>query len=169
MDKIVLDFKSGDIDGLYRITSELYGCDFYCSTWKDVSNFVTDNIGDKIAIDIVSIESLPYGFYFISKGKVIDSVYEESSKTIIRVKPLNEDCNGNTIKCGSKVKLRSAGRIKNSDDKEILDKVYKVDCVLNGVAYLKLGYGKVGFRTTDVEVVKDEPALQQDSDSRNLF
>ena len=168
MEKIVLDFNNDDIKGLYRITSEIYGCDFYCATWKDVSDFVTNNIGDKIGIDIANTENLPYGFYFISKGKVIEVDYDEDNRILVPGKPSNEDNKGNSIRSGSKVKIVSHNKLKTADEKEFLNKVFKVDCVLGGIAYLKMAYGKVGFHISDVELVRDEPT-DDETESRNLF
>ena len=168
VEKIVLDFNNDDIKGLYRITSEMYGCDFYCATWKDVSDFVTNNIGDKIGIDIINAENLPYGFYFISKGKVIEADYDEDNRILVPCKSSNEDNKGNCIRAGSKVKVISYNKLKTVDEKEFLDRVFKVDCVLGDMAYLKMTYGKVGFHISDIELVKDEHT-DDENESRNLF
>ena len=163
-----MDFNNDNIKGLYKITSEMYGCDFYCATWKDVSDFVTNNIGDKIEIDIADTESLPHGFHFISKGKVIETDYDADNRILAPGKPSNEDNNGNSIRSGSKVKILSHNKLKTADEKESLDKIFKVDCVLGGIAYLKMAYGKVGFHISDVELVRDEPTGDE-TESRNLF
>ena len=163
-----MDFNNDDIKGLYRITSEMYGCDFYCATWKDVSDFVTNNIGDKIEIDIADAESLPHDFHFISKGKVIEADYDTDSRILAPGKHSNEDNNGHSIRSGSKVKIISRNKLKTVDEKESLNKVFKVDCVLGGIAYLKMAYGKVGFHISDIELVRDEPT-DDETESRNLF
>lgn len=163
-----MDFNNDDIKGLYKITSEMYGCDFYCATWKDVSDFVTNNIGDKIEIDIADAENLPHGFHFISKGKVIEAEYDAGNRIMAPGKPSNEDNNGHSIRSGSKVKIISHNKLKTADEKESLDKIFKVDCVLGGIAYLKMAYGKVGFHISDVELVRDEPT-DDETESRNLF
>lgn len=168
VEKIILDFNNGDIKGLYKITSEMYRCDFYCATWKDVSDFVTNNIGDKIRIDIANVKNLPHSFYFISKGKVIEANCDEDNRILACSKPSNEDNNGNSIRAGSKVKIISYNKLKTSDEKDFLSRAFKVDCVLGDVAYLKMAYGKVGFHISDIELVKDETG-NEGIKSRNLF
>ena len=76
----------------------MYGRDFYCASWKDVSDFVTNNIGDKIEIDITDAESLPHDFHFISKGKVIEADYDADNRILAPGKPSNEDNNGHSIR-----------------------------------------------------------------------
>ena len=141
------------IGKIYRINCSFYDEEIYALKWKDVVDFVRNNVGYDYEITSIRAVNLPFGFNLIVKGKIVTAEYDENERCIYKMDDNVYDRHGEIISEGMKVKLASDEDACPEDIAMKDKKTYNVVRVFGDKVLINVGYCNKEVHGRDVIVV----------------